>query len=139
MKIKDLKLNDKNEITRFLYKPGWSVEFTEDHHGYEIRIMHRCQPDASTFKTIEAYNNYERNLLTMEFEKMPIILRSTIDMSNFKQMKEIEFWNYLFEQVRSAEMHEIKEWFKIDGKYLRNPHPMEYGNDGISDSECFIF
>lgn len=136
MKIKDLKLNENFEITRFLYKPGWSVKFMEDPYGhgmYEIRILHLEQPDASKFKNIIFYQD-----LQLLNKKQPIVLRSTIDINYFKQMKEIDFWNYLFEQVRSVEMHEIKEWFKIDGKYLRNPHPEDpMGAAGISESECF--
>jgi hypothetical protein len=100
--------------------------------------MHRIQPDASIFKTIETYNNYEKNPQNGEFEKIPIVMRSIMTYESFKEMKETDFWNYLFEQVRSAEMHEIKEWFKIDGKYLRNPHPEDpMGAAGIPESECF--
>lgn len=135
MKIKDLKLNEKNEITRFLYKPGWSVKFMEDNHGYdmyEIRIMHQTNPDASKFKEPANYQDI------VNYWKTPLHLRSTIYKDSFKKMKEIDFWNFIFEQVRSAEMHEIKEWFKIDGKYLRNPHPEDpMGAAGIPESECF--
>lgn len=132
MKIKDLKLNENMEITRFLYKPGWSIKFIRmSHHDmYEIIIMHQTNPDASKFKDPGNYQDIVR------YWKTPLQLRSSIYEDSFKQMKEIDFWNYLFEQVRSAEMHEIKEWFKIDGKYLKNPHPGDFV-PGIPEIECF--
>jgi hypothetical protein len=138
MKIKDLKLDENANITRFLYKPGWSIKFAyrEDCNEYEMRIMHRDQPDASKFKTIEAYNNYERNSLTFEFDKTPVMQRATLSPEYFKNMKEEDFWEFLFRNIKQIEMHEVTEWFKIDGLYFKNPHPGDF-LPGISASECF--
>lgn len=132
MKIKDLKIDENNVITRILYKPGWTVRFSQGNYdNYDLRIMHNEVPDSSKFKELDSYSNEE-----FLNERMPLTLNSSIHIETFNKMNAGEFFNFVFEQIRAAEMHEIKEWFKIDGKYLRNPHPGDFV-PGISESECF--
>lgn len=134
MKIKDLKLNSNNYITRLLYKPGWKVQFSDkvDYNMYEIIVSHENEPDASQFKAIDDYSNYD--LLN---KTDTIINRNSLSIDTFNKMKEIEFWDFVFYLIKTAEIHEITEWFKIDGKYLKNPHPGDFVK-GIPASECFI-
>lgn len=34
-----------------------------------------------------------------------------------------ELWSKMYEMAVEIEIHEVKEWFKINGKYFINPHP----------------
>lgn len=131
MKIKDLKLDENFNITRFTYKPGWLIKVVDDnYYDYiKIYITHKDQPDASKFKINE---DYKQEIV----ETLPVTGNATIFKDSFKQMNFNDFVSFVFYEIKKLEMHEVKEWFKVDGLYFQNPHPGDFV-PGIPESECF--
>lgn len=93
-----------DEIT---YKPNWQF-----HIG-----MHGIAGDGSGFLTIAA-NVMDSETMTPTviyhgFYLPPVEVISDHDM----------FIEYVFQLVRSIELHEAMEFFKVNGKRHKDPHP----------------
>lgn len=97
----------KDCINKFSYKPGWSVFVldTFQSHGYEIVIQSNPVKDATGRS--ETPNS--------------IMSKTIVEYNHFKTEKQII--RYIQRKIEALEKHEMKEWFKFEGKLLDDPHP----------------
>jgi hypothetical protein len=94
------------------YKPGWKITISRPidrgiHNYWEPITLHAKYPtiDVNTGETI-----------------MLQLLRS-IDVDSAERYPEEQLVDLIGFFIKSFEMHEFDEWFKIDGVCVRDPHP----------------
>lgn len=101
-----LTVCEMNELLkRWTYKPGWRVEvqaidLRSDYHSVWVQI---------TFDAEDAFDPGHDILIGM---------RHTMRVPANEQM----FWEQLLCEIDKAERHETREFFKVDGKMLFDPH-----------------
>lgn len=97
----------RNIIADILYKPGWTFEVTCSEYDYMTLWCKWQVPDV------------------VNPEKM-LDLRHTICINawQMEQMKTEDVVNYYVNSlIRTAELHEMDEWFRYKGEHVRDPHP----------------
>jgi hypothetical protein len=97
------------------YKPGWEFLITD---AYDSNGL----PDGRLVLTVshrELDVTNPKNLITIVFNQM--IEVSMLEAAGVEWFKHI-----IFEAIREAEMHELREWLKFDGENLEDPHPPRF-------------
>lgn len=100
----------KNIIKDFSYKPGteFIVEGKRDPFDlYNYRILIK----------IPIYYS------AITGEKTDEPLRTHFCGNNLEHLTEKHLILAIENQIRQAEIHEMEEWLKLNGKLLRDPHP----------------
>jgi len=93
-----------DELDRITYRPGWTFSiYTDVHQGPTLRIIATVQDGYHPDNTIDLGIN----------SRIPDII-TTPDL----------FHRWLLWRVLEVESHEAREFFRIDGDLLRNPHPV---------------
>jgi len=103
-------------LRRFTYKPGWQFSLREpvapDWHLWYLDVTFDV-PDCNK-PSGAAHIDMWRQLYVDELHD------------------ENHFWEWLFATVRICEDHEQREWFRIDGTRLHNPHADRAALDRIA-------
>ena len=97
-------------VDSFSYKP-WTepkIEVEWDIHGQGIHIV----------ITMQRFDVNGEG-------KVPIICEERWPVDFYLQCEDSAelFRNQLYRMLQGAELHEIEEWLKFDGKHYRDPHP----------------
>ena len=101
----------KREITELMtvltYKPGvtFTVRFSDGPLDAVHLTITRAAPDAS------------------DPQARTIPLSFTIWMERAALDNGAQFLGWLWEQVLTMEAHEAEEWFRVQGRRFRKPHP----------------
>lgn len=95
-------------VRRITYKPNWTLRLRWDSsHAYYVTFYLLMEvPDLRTGKPL------------------PLSFCETAAIDFFAEAHEdwiIRMWIYPF--ILRAEEHEMREWFKLDGKHVVDPHP----------------
>lgn len=93
-------------LRRVSYKPGWRFTVDDRMHDDEVTIvLQHDTPDVNDPENIITVTTLTRGLRET-YSNEEILLRGVVP-----------------KLIRQMEYHEIDEWFKIDGKHVRDPHP----------------
>lgn len=92
---------------RVTYKRGWKLETYASERGLDLRL---------TFMAPCAVTGRGEILVTMT---------NFVDAYYLETLQEHHFQRYLFDIFRKAEMHELAEFFKLDGVAIYDPHKGE--------------
>lgn len=90
-------------LERLHYKPGW-----------KFSIMRNTESGFMTLVVQAAVENVEA-----PHEKVQINMTETVH----PEMTDDEFINTVCSAICKMEMHEVDEYFKVDGRHYREPHP----------------
>lgn len=86
------------------YKDGWAFYVTaqDQFMGLELRVTHMTE------------DRYDRGSMiqVVSARMVPPSLEGQEQMARF-----------LMDVVRDLEMHEVYEWLRVGGKWVRDPHP----------------
>lgn len=95
-------------VKRITYKPGWKLHlmWTENQPYYVSFFLRMQVPDLKTQAPI--------NLQFAETAALDFFMHKHEDFI-------LRMWIYPF--ILKAEEHELREWFKVDGKHFIDPHP----------------
>jgi len=94
-------------IKRITYKPNFKLHCESNFNGaIQLNIV---------FKTPNSYNPKE--LVDINFSQ-------TIDQRMISGFDYFVYW--VREQIIRAEDHEMREYFKVDGKMVNDPHANDY-------------
>lgn len=88
-------------LARITYKPGWKIELV-DFGFVKVSIRHKATDANDPNRTIDI--RFEQGVELIHTDEKRLV-------------------DWIFICVRAAEIHEIEEWFKIDGHCFRDPHP----------------
>lgn len=105
MKFEDAQLLLEKRLT---YKSGYGISVHKNPYKASILV--------SIFMTEPDSNNPKR-------EPGPVGSTYEIIFSDFRSMSEEEFLNRVYSQLFKMEEHSVKEWFRVDGKCFKDPHP----------------
>lgn len=86
-------------LSRFTYRPGWQFVVEDGYLKVYASLVDATNPK----------------------ETIPLVFGRMIPRYDFTHG--FEWTRWLFEQVREIEMHEVQEFFRIDGKCVYEPHP----------------
>lgn len=96
------------------YKPGWKIEcLRSSSYGpyIDIRIMSGPVPDALGINSFA--QPIQSRLLLSDQLPAPFFLQE------------------IFKAIRVLELHEMDEWLKYQGKWVRDPHPEISGDRNL--------
>lgn len=94
----------KRWARRIQYKPNWRIYATHEYKYIKIHIEFDtpCADRPQTMTTIAGdYMELDSTLLAQDFNL---------------------FQAYIHSKIRHLEMHELDEWFRVDGERTREPH-----------------
>jgi hypothetical protein len=98
----------KAHLERISYKPGWSIKAYQGRWEGLHLVINTCVQDAFKPDTMV-----------------------TLDVHSFipypETAQELERW--LMWRLARIEVHEMREWFKVDGKVIDSPHAPEADKD----------
>lgn len=98
-------------LDRMTYKPGWKITIsrpTDSIHNF--------------WEPITLYARYPTtDVLTGETIMLSFV--RSIDVDSAEKYPEDKLINLIAYFIKSFEMHEFDEWFKIDGVCVHEPHP----------------
>jgi hypothetical protein len=105
-------------VARITYKPGWKI---------------RCQPGPGNLPPEVAHLIEFRIVGTVSEVQTQIVRTGTLTFEEVNWRDDYDaidefIYRYVFDLIQLAEMHELYEFFKIDGINYRDPHP-ELGRD----------
>lgn len=101
-------------LERVTYKPGWRIKVSRP----TDRGLHNYWEPV----TIQAqYPTVDVNTL----ETIMLNLHHQIDIHTAEEVSEDILVDLISHIIKGFEMHEFDEWFKLDGKHVRDPHPEE--------------
>jgi len=103
-------------LSKITYKPNWKFELEEDRNT-PTRFMQNFLYLRITTHQPNADRSLQSVLLTSSHALSP---EAFMDKSHFLMIVE--------HAIRDAEMHEVDEWLKFDGKHIRHPHPIDIKN-----------
>lgn len=98
----------QNHLTKVTYKPGWSFEAYTGRWEYNHIIIRTEVPDAET----------PENTVTLDIHSM---LPPMSDTHQFDQ--------WLMWRLARIEIHEMREFYKIEGKVVDSPHNLHAEHD----------
>ena len=97
----------QQKLDRIMYKPGW--EFSAEYDGItSVTIVIRVEVQ-------NTYNPMESVWLSSRDTIYPELYTSFMDNDK-------EFADYMFRRIKEMEIHESREWFRLDGEIYDNPH-----------------
>lgn len=91
-------------LDKITYKPGWSFNARLD----------------LTLDTLVIYINRPTNCINTQ---KPIKLQFKFYIDNESEISQFEFLDLLYNQIKTFEDHEIREWFKFNDRCHHEPHP----------------
>jgi len=106
----DMSGNAYEWLSKITYKPGWKFELEEErttHHLYNLMYFRLTTKQPSADGSVDH-----------------AFLCSTHGISPEAFMDRDHFLMIVEHAIRDAEMHEVDEWLKYDGKHIRDPHPV---------------
>jgi hypothetical protein len=94
-------------IREVQYKPGWHFHLKPNDHNYAFTLIITCEvPDANAPEGLR--------------KVIPITMRREIDTHHLNPDL---FLVAITCAIRDMEMHEMDEWFRIQGHRVKEPHP----------------
>lgn len=87
--------------SKLTYKPGWTFAYQQDRY-YNVLIIEGLVPDSRDPSTMLAFSTRRPIPTFIEFE--------------------MEFLDWVMQLLIEAEYHELREYFRYDGKLVSNPH-----------------
>lgn len=91
----------RRELERFTYKPGWTFQVGDHPREGQLLRIEGKMPDS--------YN--EDEMIDLGISSWIPPLPAPVD-----------FWSWLHWRIKRIELHELAEFFKVDGKVLDDPH-----------------
>lgn len=138
----------KAMLSRLTYKPGWEFDVLVSPVGLPELFIRYPAPDRETWgkKTlpessqkdlVRAYRTPLIDRVSCSMEVIPRTGRITIPYARYEQPldtiflskrlpmsieNEDAFFCFVREAIVEAEQHELREWFRVDGVLLDDPH-----------------
>ncbi len=108
-----------NELVIFLarisYKPNWRFECADKAPFYETGGGYM----KAVWITIK-HTSIDAN----DPEKMTeVVLTACVAKDQLVRMDEPQMMDWIKMHIRKAEDHETDEWLRLDGKWVKDPHP----------------
>jgi hypothetical protein len=100
----------QQHLKRFTYRPGWSVQTYDGRYEGQHIVIWAEVPDT--------YNPGNTTVLDIHSRLPPI-------------PDENYLWTWLHWRIDIIERHECREFFKVDGRILYDPHA-----DGANQDRC---
>lgn len=98
----------QDRLDRIKYKPGYAFNIT------------RVSPDNSVYLDMYMLDITAHVLdAANPTEKIRLNFSAAFDPQDIN----LPFEEFVLNQIKIMEMHEVNEWFKIDGFHLNEPHP----------------
>lgn len=92
-------------LSKLKYKPGWSFEMRALPGELHVRVEAKV-PDSDG----------SRDLITL-------YAGNTLSLARVDLFDEFKLWTLVEALIRQIEDHEIREWLRIDGEPVIDPHP----------------
>lgn len=104
----------KSLLARITYKNGWDVFVYPAYSDWGL--MH--EDDAMVLSVQHREPNIERPK-----DVVVLVMNEPLSSRQVDRMSDAEIIAFVFHCVTKAEIHEMEEWFKVDGVCFRDPHP----------------
>jgi hypothetical protein len=108
----DLEERLSSLLARIDYKPGYRLRI-ESQPTYVNVVGTSRKPDATRWRQHD------------EHQQRMIEIFTAISFERYQGMVENEraLLEQIFQMLVSEETHEVQEWFRVDGRHYRHPHP----------------
>lgn len=97
------------QLARFTYKPGWTFFIVPT--GRDLSAMGAEWALRIVVEVQDAYNPRQR-----------IVVASHYPIWNGEFLTEEWFTQMVMKNIQGFEIHESREWFRVDGEIYDNPH-----------------
>lgn len=123
----------ENIISRIRYKYNWRFSCRRDNERVRIDLI-SDEPDASQWRE-EWHNPHQmwadRRSPSGFSHSPPVVSIVSSQLYHLEQIQDERHLIYMLSaEIKKKEHHEFKEWFRLDGKLMDEPHPMEPFNRG---------
>lgn len=116
-------------VRRFRYKPGWVIEVrrTPERGGPSLAIQFHAE-DSRWPRRPERKHAFGDDLRSVRIrpytdeDLIPITGEWTAPRYICEGRDEKKFWDFLHYCLREMELHELDEWFRVDGRLPFDPH-----------------
>lgn len=101
--------------TRIAYKPGYKFEIRSNFSSFMLTISRKVQDVRDPAMEIDLHQS-----------RMLVRLDSATFIGGLLQGNPMHFRDFVYEihqHIKAFELHEMDEWFKIDGEHFNDPHP----------------
>ena len=110
-------------LARIEYKPA--ADLTVD---YEYLPTYRFWRLTTTMRVLDVDDKNEKydplkETLSYSWPRMKVGRVDTMPDDLFARMSVEEWFQWLHGKVQDLELHEVDEWFQIDGQKFKDPHP----------------
>lgn len=104
-------------LKKVTYKPGWKFGAASAVDPYE-------KPKPWDWERVIITIIAPMPNLSGKDKTVDVVSNRHFDCQQLARMKDGDIIGYIFTQViRDLELHEMDEWFKVDGFHVRDPHP----------------
>ena len=104
-------MTDQEFFSKFEYKTGWDIDYS-----YQADFNN----DAITIRVTAKMTN-----LQCPFGREPtkIVACEAVSMDLWQSMNIKDKINLVKTIISNMELHEMDEWLRFDGNYIKKPHP----------------
>jgi hypothetical protein len=99
-------------VARLTYKESWQFVIHSCYNGY----------GAPTSGLVFGIVHYEPNVMEPS-KRVPVTISEGVGRSKIDTMTDLEIVEWVRDMIVKAEMHEVNEWFRFDGRCVHDPHP----------------
>jgi hypothetical protein len=103
-------------LARITYKKGWD---------FSVSAIYGSDGQASPRTLVLSVTHPEPDVSNPGATARIAITRC-LDTEEVNSLSDKQFVDLVFKVVSEAELHEVKEWFKFNGKCFENPHPGDF-------------
>lgn len=101
-------------VKRLTYRPGWTIKFYMEPAGSSVLRVGTVEPDAERPGA----------------EPSPVVYTSSIEPATLALYDLTAFLRWVYDVFHLRVEHELREWLRLDGQPLIEPHPEKF-NRGV--------
>lgn len=106
-------------VKRLTYRPGWTIEFYMEPAGSSVLRVGTVEPDAERPGAAP----------------MPVVYTSSIKPADLARHDLTAFLRWVYGVFHLRVEHELREWLRLDGHPLIEPHPEKWSRGVLPESE----
>ena len=103
-------------VKRLTYRPGWTIEFYQDPSGASVLRVGTAEPDSERPNA----------------PPIPVVYTDALEAKKLGVLTEGAFLRWIYEVVEKRVVHELREWLRLDGQPLIEPHPEKWSRGILS-------